>query len=189
VSARDPKARDRRVSISVNFRKRAGLPENVIGNMVSTVEAGCEWGKPVARLAADLRCAVDDFAGKYLNHRANRRLVESHGGVAKIARFVPTGIDPFSGSLLVSSWSGFGIYELDFGAAAPTHFLSAGSGPIPWLGVVHEGFHNRGRIVDIELPRDVTARMLDDAGLREAHRYRDPGSRVPDAESCLSWLS
>jgi shikimate O-hydroxycinnamoyltransferase len=188
VSARDPKARDRRVSISVNFRKRAGLPENLLGNMVTTVDAAYEWGKPVAQLAADLRCAIDAFAEKYLNHRANLRLVESHGGFAKIARFIPIAIDPFSGSLLLSSCSGYGLYDVDFGVMAPSHFLTVGSGPIPWLGVVHEGFRNRGRIVDIELPHDVTARMLDDVGRREVHRYRDPEARA-DTDSIPAWVA
>lgn len=176
VSARDPKRRDRHVSMSVNFRKRTGLPEHLLGNMVTTIETMLESGKPTARLAADLRGAVDTFAEKYLNHRANLRLVERHGGFAKIARFIPTGIDPFSGSLLLTSWSGYGLYDLDFGAGPASHFFTVGSGPIPWLGVVHEGFHNRGRIVDIELPPDVTARMLDAAGLHEVHRYRAPDS-------------
>jgi hypothetical protein len=187
VSARDIKPRNRRVSISVNFRKRVGLPSNVLGNMVTTVETACEWGKPAARLAADLRGAIDDFADKHLNHRANLRLVQSYGGFAKIGRFIPTGIDPFAGSLLVSSWSGFDVYKLDFGGAAPSHFLTAGSGPLPWLGVVHEGFHNRGRIVDLELPGAVTARMLDAAGQRELHRYRESDARP--AQPIPAWLS
>ena len=119
VSARDPKRRDRHVSMSVNFRKRTGLPEHLLGNMVTTIETMLESGKPAARLAADLRGAVDTFAEKYLNHRANLRLVERHGGFAKIARFIPTGIDPFSGSLLLTSWSGYGLYDLDFGADRP----------------------------------------------------------------------
>jgi hypothetical protein len=189
VSSRDVKPRNRRVSISVNFRKRVGLPATVLGNMVTTVETACEWGKPAARLAADLRGAIDEFADKHLNHRANLRVVESHGGFAKIGRFIPTGIDPFSGSLLVSSWSGFGVYQLDFGGPAPTHFLTAGSGPLPWLGVVHEGFHNRGRIVDLELPSDVTARLLDETGQRELHRYRESRSSAAEAEPSPAWLS
>jgi hypothetical protein len=189
ISARDPKARDRRVSIAVNFRKRAGLPANLIGNMVTTVDAAFEWGKPVGRLAVDLRCAIDEFVDRFLNHRANLRLVESHGGLGKIARFIPIGIDPFSGSLLITSITGYGIYDLDFGREGPSHFITVGSGPIPWLGIVHEGFRNRGRMLEIELPPVVAARMLDEAGLREVHRYRDPGSRVADSESSLAWLS
>jgi hypothetical protein len=189
LSSRDIKARDRRLSIAVDYRRRAGLPENVIGNMVTSVEVACEHGKPVAKLAADLRSGVDNFTAKYLNHHANLRYVQSHGGVAKITRFIPTAIDPFSGSLLVSNWSGAGIYDIDFGVAGPSHFVAAGSGPLPWLGVMHEGFRNRGLIVELELPRAVAARMLDEAGIREIHRYRSSPARLPDAESNPAWLS
>jgi hypothetical protein len=70
------------------------------------------------------------------------------------------------------------IYEIDFGSHAPTHFLTAGGGPLPWLGVVHEGFRQRGLIVDLELPTKVAERMLDAAGLREVHRYRDASARM-----------
>lgn len=180
VSSRDTQRRDRHVSMSVNFRKRTGLSENLLGNMVTTVETGFEWGKPASRLAAELRSAVDAFAEKHLNHRANLRLVESYGGFAKIGRFIPTGINPFAGSLLLTSWSRYGVYALDFGAGPASHFFTVGSGPMPWLGVVHEGFHDRGRIVDMELPPDVSARMLDEAGQRELHRYRGSGSAVAD---------
>jgi len=189
LSSRDLKARDRRLSIAVDYRRRAGLPENLMGNLVTSVEVGCEHGKPVDKLAADLRSGVDNFADRYLNHHANLRYVQSHGGVAKITRFIPTAIDPFSGSLLVTNWSGSGIYDIDFGVAAPSHFVAAGSGPLPWLGVMHEGFGNRGLIVELEIPRAVAARMLDEAGIREIHRYRAPPVRLSEVESNLSWLS
>jgi hypothetical protein len=189
IAARDTQARDRRVSIAVDFRKRMGLPENVIGNMVSTIDAPYERGKPVSSLAADLRGALDNFADRHMNHRANLRLVESHGGIAKIGRFIPTGIDPFSGSLLVTNCSRYGIYDIDFGEAAPFLFLPASEGPLPWLGTMQEGFHNRGLNVEFELPRGVAARMLDEAGLREVHRYRDPSARSPDDVSNQAWLS
>lgn len=188
VSSRDAQARDRRLSIAVNFRKRVGLPENVLGNMVSTIEAECAWGRPAGKIAADLRSALDEYADKHMNHRANLRLIQRHGGLGSIARFIPTGVDPFSGSLLVSNWSGFGIYDLDFGAARPSHFLIAGTGPIPWLGTMYEGFKDRGMLVELELPRAVCARMQDAAGLRELHRFRDPGARLPEAQASLAWV-
>jgi hypothetical protein len=186
IAARDLKVSDRRVSIAVNFRKRAGLPSQLLGNAVSTLDVGCEHGKPAARIAADLREALDAYADKHMNHRANLRLIEQHGGVAKITRFIPTGVDPFAGSIILSNWSRFGIYEVDFAGQAPTHFLTAGGGPLPWLGVVHEGFRQRGLIVDLELPTKVAERMLDAAGLPAMHRYREAGA---EAHSDLAWLS
>jgi shikimate O-hydroxycinnamoyltransferase len=189
VSERDIEARDRRLSIAVDYRRRADLPDSLIGNMVSTVEAVYGHGEPAHALAADLRSGVDNFAERFLNHHANLRYVQSHGGVAKIGRFIPTAIDPFSGSLLVSNWSGSGIYDIDFGQAAPSHFLAAGSGPLPWLGVMHEGFRSRGLMVELELPRAVVARMLDEAGQREVHRYRVAGAQPSDAEFSPAWLA
>ena len=184
LAARDVKARDRRLSIAVNFRRRAGLPDELLCNAVSTMDVGCEQGKSAARVAADLRGALAEYADKHLNHRANLRVVEQHGGVAKIGRFIPTGIDPFAGSIVLSNWSRFGIYDLDFGGQAPSHFFTAGGGPLPWLGTVHEGFGGRGLIVDLELPTRVARRVVDETGLRQVHRYRE-GS----AESRFRWLS
>jgi hypothetical protein len=184
ISARDVKVSDRRVSIAVNFRKRAGLPNHLLCNAVSTLDVACEHGKSPARIAADLRGALDAYADKHLNHRANLRLIEQHGGVANITRFIPTGVDPFVGSIVLSNWSRFGIYDVDFGDNAPTHFITAGGGPLPWLGVVHEGFRQRGLIVDLELPSKVATRMVDLDGVRAVHRYR-----AGAADTRLSWLN
>jgi hypothetical protein len=187
IAARDIKPRDRRVATAVDYRNRVNLPENLIGNMVSVVDAACEWGKPADKLAADLRSAFGNSA--YMTHHANLRYVASHGGVAKIARFIPIAVDPFAGSLLLSNCSGCGRYDIDFGEGAPSHFLPAGNGPLPWLGLMHEGFGNRGLIVDIELPRAVAARVLDETGLRELHRYRASHDQRPETESNPAWLS
>lgn len=178
ISACDVKPRNRRLSIAVDFRRRAQLPSNVLGNMVTTIETDCPWGSPANRVAADLRAELDQFEDKYLNHRANLRYVESHGGVANVARFIPTAIDPFAGSLLVSSARGSGIYDIDFGGRPPSHYITANTAPLPWLGVMHEGFGNQGLIVELDLPNAVAARILAKAGRDMLHRYRDahPGT-------------
>jgi hypothetical protein len=185
ISARDVKPRNRRLSIAVDFRRRAQLPFNVLGNMVTTVETNCTWGSPANRVAADLRAEVDQFEDKYLNHRANLQYVQRHGGVAQVTRFIPTAIDPFSGSLLVSNIRGTGIYDIDFGGGPTSHYLSANTAPLPWLGVMHEGFGNQGLIVELDLPSAVAARIRDKAGLMLLHRYRDPQAGKPPAP----WLS
>ena len=184
LAARDVKACDRRLSIAVNFRKRAGLPDHLMCNAVSTLDVGCEQGKSAASIAADLRGALDAYADKHLNHRANLRLIERHGGIANITRFIPTGIDPFKGSIVLSNWSRFGIYDIDFGGQPPSHFLTVGGGPLPWLGTVHEGFGNRGLIVDLEVPTKVAQRVVDETGLRQLHRYREG-----NAASRFRWLN
>ena len=189
VSERDVERRNRRMSIAVDYRRRANLPANLLGNMVSAVDATHAWGQPAERLASELRAGLDDFTGKFMNHRANLQYVERHGGVANIGRFVPTAIDPFSGSLLVSNWSGFGVFEIDFGLAPPSHFVTAGSGPLPWLGVMHEGPHNQGLLFSLELPARVAARMLDEDGLRVVHRYRDRDAQPLAAVTRLAWVS
>jgi hypothetical protein len=179
ISARDVRPRDRGIAIAVNFRPRAELPSNVLGNMVTTVESRCAWGTPTNQVAADLRTEVDQFVDKYLNHRANLDYVRNHGGVKKLTRFIPNAIDPFSGSLLISNWHRFGHYEIDFGGAAPSHYITASTGPLPWLGVIHEGLGNRGLIVDLELPSAVAARMLDAEGQQALHKFREADMEAP----------
>jgi hypothetical protein len=189
LAGRDVNPGDRRLSIAVNFRKRAGLPEQLLCNAVSTLDVGCEQGKSAAHIAADLRSALDAYADKHLNHRANLRLIERHGGVAKIMRFIPKGIDPFAGSIVLSNWSRVGIYDIDFGGHAPSHFLTVGGGPLPWLGTVYEGFRKYGLIVDLEIPTEVAGRVVDEVGLRELHRYRDARRDRRSTEARLSWLN
>lgn len=166
----------RRLSIAVNIRKRAGLQEHLLGNLVSTLDVPCDPSRSSARLASDVRGALNSFAEWHLNHRANLDLLEHVGGMSKVGRLVPTGVDPFAGSLIFSSWSGFGIYDVDFGIEAPRQFLTASNGPLPWLGVVHEGFGGRGLLFDLELPSALAIRMQSEAARRDVHRYRSSAS-------------
>jgi hypothetical protein len=186
ISACDPVQRDRKLSVAVSFRKHVGISDNLIGNMVSTVEVQHDRSKPISALALDLRYAIAHLPERYLNHRANLQLVRRHGGLAKVARIMGDAIDPLAGAILVSSVPGFGLYQLDFGAKSPTHFLSVGDIPLPWLGFVAEGYYNRGLIYEIDLPRRVAERLLSQDGQRQLRRYRTasaPAAASGDAVS------
>ena len=113
----------RRLSIAVNIRKRAGLPEPLLGNLVSTLDVPCDPGRSRVRLAADLRGALEAYAVLHLNHRANLKLLEQVGGMAKVGRLVPTGVDPFAGSLI--------LFELERVWRLRRRLRNRGSQPFP----------------------------------------------------------
>jgi len=177
IAERDPRPRSRQLSIAINYRKRLGLPESLLGNMVTSLNIPVESGAPAAKIASDLRGAVNAFADQHMDVRANQRFVASRGGMAHVSRCMPKGVDPMNGTLLVTSWSKFGVYDVDFGREAPAFFSGLGQAPFPWLSSIFDGFRGHGTIFTVHLPRAIAARLADSRGLAAVHRFREVGLR------------
>jgi hypothetical protein len=180
IAGRDPKARPRYLSIAVDYRKRVGLPENLLGNMVTNINCLCEPGKAAGQIAGGLRRAADRFVDEHMDYRSNMQFIESHGGAKRIGRFVAKGIDPMGGALFVTNLSKVGVYEITFGGNSPTYFAPTGGAPFPWVSTVYEGFHNRGAVFEVGLPRVIAGRLVSDTGLREVHRFREVEPELPE---------
>jgi hypothetical protein len=180
IAARAPRVRSRQLSIAINYRKRVGLPNNLLGNMITGLHCVCEPGTPAGRIAGQLRHGVNHFAEEHMDYRTNVRFIESRGGAAKIGRFLMKSIDPIAGTLLVTNWSKFGVYDVTFGGEPPSFFMPAGEVPFPWLSAVSDGFHGRGLIYSVVLPSAVARRLVDDDGVREVHRFRDEAAPLPE---------
>jgi hypothetical protein len=188
IAARDPKPRSRHLGIPVNFRKRVGLPEALLGNMLSAINVWTEPGTHAAAIAGELRRSVDGFADLHMDYRANKAFAAEHGGASKASRFLMKGIDPINGSLLVTNWSKFGIYDVGFGGAGPRYFTGIGDTPFPWLSVVLDGFDNHGLLFSALLPAAIASQLNSEAGLREVHRFRDADSELPKIAHGLPWV-
>jgi hypothetical protein len=179
IAERDPQVRQRDLSLAINYRKRVGLPEQLLGNMITSINCASEPSKPPAQIARDLRRALDCFADEHMDYRSNVRFIDSHGGTAKIARFLMQGVDPIKGTLLITSWSKFGVYDVRFGGEPPAYFTTSGEVPFPWLCSISEGFHNRGAIFVAPLPPIVADRLTSAEGAKQVHRLRPNDIELP----------
>jgi hypothetical protein len=189
VAASDPTPRPRQLSLAVNYRKRAGLPDNVLGNMVALLNTRCAEGAPAAHVARDVRHGLDHFAEQHLDYHANLQFIRAHGGARSLKRCIPSAIDPLRGTLLITNWSRLGVYELAFGPARPVFFTGMLGAPMPWLGAVFDGSQGKGRLVSLILPSAVAERVLQPQSLQAMHRYRPADRGAPRAlEHSLPWI-
>ncbi|HEY6879453.1 MAG TPA: acyltransferase [Polyangiales bacterium] len=189
VNACDPTPRARSLSLAVNYRKRAGLPEGLLGNMVALLNTSCAAGARAADVARDVRRGLNHFAEQHLDYRANRHFIHAHGGPRRLKRCVPLAIDPQRGAMLVTNWSRLGVYDLAFGSARPVFFTGMLAAAMPWLGAVFDGSQGHGRLFSLVLPSHVAERMRQPQSLQALHRYRSRDHYAQRAlEHSLPWI-
>jgi shikimate O-hydroxycinnamoyltransferase len=184
----DPKPRTRTLGIALNFRKRMGLSDALLGNMITGVNSQSAPGTPASQLARDIRRSVDRFADERMDYRVNVEFVNQRGGLGSAGRFLMRSIDPISGSLLVTNWGNFGVYGIDFGGAAPTFFSAVSEFPFPWLSGLVEGFGNRGMLYTSILPTAIAERLASPEGVRAVHAHREAPPELPESARALPWL-
>ena len=173
IAELDAYTKKRYLSIVVNYRARTKLPQNILGNFVSFISILTNQQVDPVQLAQDLRASVDNFQRLHMNIFSTKKYIEQNGGVKKIARFVPTSIDPLKRTLLVTNWANFGVYELNFGDAELFYFTPFGDPPLPWLSVIVEGFANNGLIYYAALPSKLAKKLMQKNNLRKIHKYRE----------------
>jgi hypothetical protein len=144
----------------VNFRNRVGLPENIVGNMLSLLVQPVDEDATPLRLARRVRVGLDDFADKHADYQATMRVLDAHAKVSDRRRMISRHFRPGRGDLFVTNWGKFGAYDLEFGTSKPIQFhpllLGVNSLP-PWIMVIYERPHSRGLTVTVGLPSAVAA--------------------------------
>ncbi|HEY6876803.1 MAG TPA: acyltransferase [Polyangiales bacterium] len=187
IDACDVAPRARSLSLAVNYRKRAGLPDGLLGNMVSLLNTRCAARARAADVAREVRKGIDHFAEHHLDYQANRAFIREHGGARQLKRCIPMAIDPQRGALLITNWSRLGVYDLAFGPARPVFFTGMLAAAMPWLGAVFDGAGGRGRLFSLVLPAPVAERLRTPESLQALHRYRstDHGGALEDS---LPWV-
>ena len=190
IAEADPQKRDRYLSITVNYRPRFNLPENLLGNIITSinimVEKECQ-SRPVV-IAQRLREAILEFADRHLDYFANIALINQYGGSVATRNFIPKGLDPINGTILVTNWSKFGVYSIDFGKRAPFYFTQKSSQPFPWVSGVVDGFDNKGLIFTTNLPTEVVEGLISSDMLATIHRYRSNQEVLPTLANALPWV-
>lgn len=185
----DPRPNTRELTIVVNTRRRAGLPDALLGNMITNLTILCEPGKDAAEIARDLRHGIVRFMDEHFDYHANIRFIREHGCAHRVGLVVPNGLDPVRGSLSVTNWSKLGVYDVAFGGGPPL-FFSAVTEEVPFPGFagVAEGPGNSGLTFAAFLPRKVAQRLTAVDMKARVHRYRGSIEGVPDLVRGIPWL-
>jgi len=189
ITEYDPKIRNRYLSIAVNYRSKTNLPENLLGNMSASVNIVCQPQQTAASIAKKVRNTIDSFATHGMNYFSNCRFVSQKGSEAKMSRFIYKSIDPAKGCLLITNWSKFDVYNINFGQEAPFYFTPIANVPFPWLSAIVEGFSNNGLIFSVVLPSVIAKKLTSEQGLAKIHQYRNSSETLPGLVTSLKWVS
>jgi hypothetical protein len=154
-----PGPKPERLVMAVNYRKRVGLPANLLGNVLGTVAVSAGPTDDAASIASNLRSKLQDYAGKHLDYHATLRFVAQYPGRFARMRCMPSMLDPTGGTLIVSSWTRFGLYDLVFGMTAPSRFCSLTDAPLPMLANMFERPAQAGLTLSMHVPVALAKRL------------------------------
>jgi hypothetical protein len=172
----DPEARS--LALTVDLRPRLGLAAGAVGNL--TNEIYLPGAAPdAARLAGQIRAAIEDFSQSHLSIRSSHAYLESVGGRGRLADCVPVGFDLRHKTFSFNSWRRFGLYDLEFDGQRPVLFSPSASVTVPWTSWLVEGFGGEGYLFTAGVPGRLAARLRGADGRAALHRYRAGAGELP----------
>lgn len=149
----------RKLMLVVNYRRRLGLPAELLGNMLGLVGVEVGGDQTAALAAAELRRKVDAFSASDLAHHAIRDFIERAGGLDATWRMVPEDVNPVRRNLVITSWRNFGVYDVSFDGRRPVYFDTLTSVPLPWYASVLDGPRGQGVRINLFLPQAIAQRL------------------------------
>jgi hypothetical protein len=147
----DPAVDRRTLAIAVNTRSRCGLDPMLVGNMVTTLNVEVRRGEAARSIAERIRHNVDHFADEHCDMRISQQFLDAVGPW-RGARCVATCFNPIRWNPLITNWSGFGVYRIQFEDAFTTYFTPLMKIPVAGAGVLVEGAEGCGLIFQMTLP-------------------------------------
>jgi hypothetical protein len=181
---RSDKADTYYASLFVNYRKLINLPANLLGNFIDMIPV--RYTKPVSAdtLAGTINHSVRNYLQTHFDPYGAAEFLKQKGEGVKFESVIPEVLLPKYKNLIISNWSNSGVYSIDFGIIAPYLFMPVGKkARFPWLSSIVEGFHNRGLLVSIVLPKKIGRRLFSSEMLQAMHRYR--GDITPEDKAVL----
>jgi hypothetical protein len=175
----DGDTEDRWLALPVNIRPRLGLPDGVLGNLVNEIFLPCPAGTEPVELAVRIRAAVQDFVESHLVLRANRRFLAAVGR-DRFAECAPVGFDPVRRTMMLTSWTNAGMYDVAFGGHRPVLASPIANLQLPWIGWLLEGFDRTGLLLTIAVPARLAVRLRSAEGGAVLHRFRQPDDALPE---------
>lgn len=188
ISDLDMYNKKRNLAIAVNYRLKAKLPSNILGNFISIINLPIDRGAEVSQLAKKIRASVDNFINLHLDFFSSKKYIEQNGGIKKSTRFISTSLDPLRRTLLITNWANFGVYDVVFEDSKPFYFTYLGNSPFPWLSSIVEGFNGEGLIYSVWLPRQLAKKLMQENNLSRIHQYRDRQEILSETVVKLGWL-
>jgi hypothetical protein len=145
----------------VNYRKRLGLPNHIIGNMTSLLSVPVRSQETAGHTAAAIRGSLGEYANKHVSYHPTISELRACTRPLERLRLVNKQFDPGSGDILISNWNSFGTTSLSFGSARAVAFhpICLGSAQLPqWFMLVYELPRSQGVAVAIGLPKELARR-------------------------------
>ena len=174
----DPAVNRRTLAIAVNARNRCGLDPMLVGNMITTLNLDLRRGEAASSIAERIRHNVDHFADEHCDMRINQHFLDA-AGVWRAARCVSTAFNPARWNPLVSNWSGFGIYRIQFEDTFASYCTPLMKLPVAGLGALVDGADGRGLVFHMALPFKDFEVMSSPATSEHIHRFRCANDDIP----------
>jgi hypothetical protein len=152
-----------RLALSVNLRRRLGLPTNLVGNLLDFASA-CSGPDTTARdVALALRTSIVALSRTTPTYHAFKGIADSAASRLTKDLYTIASIDPIHRTLFVTSWANFGLYDLTFEASPPDHVYCAPVDRAAWVAVVMDQPLQAGLLVRLWLPAYLARRVRDSA--------------------------
>ena len=174
----DPAVDRRTLAISVNTRNRCGLDPMLVGNILSALNVDIRRGETARSIAERIRHDVDHFADEHCDMRINQQFLDT-AGKWRGARCVATGFNPVRWNPLVSNWSGFGVYRIQFEDIFTSYCTPLMKVPVAGYGSLIEGADGRGLVFQMTLPPKDFEAMSCPAIREHLHRFRRADDDIP----------
>jgi hypothetical protein len=174
----DPAVDRRTLAITVNARNRCGLDPRLIGNIITTVNLDLRRGDTASSIAQRIRHKVDQFSDEHCDMRANQAFLDA-AGAWRAVRCVSTAFNPARCNPVISNWSGFGVYRIQFEDTVPSYCTPLTKMPVAGLGALVEGADGRGLLLQMALPPKEFEAMSSPAIREHLHRFRCAGDVIP----------
>jgi Transferase family len=174
----DPAVDRRTLAISMNTRNRCGLDPMLVGNILSALNVDIQRGQTARSIAERIRHDVDHFADEHCDMRINQQFLDT-AGKWRGARCVATGFNPVRWNPLVSNWSGFGVYRIQFEDIFTSYCTPLMKVPVAGYGSLIEGADGRGLVFQMTLPPKDFEAMSSPAIREHLHRFRRADDDIP----------
>jgi hypothetical protein len=174
----DPAVDDRTLAIAVDARNRCGLDPMLIGNLITTLNLDLRRGEAARSIAERIRHNVDHFADEHCDMRINQKFLDA-AGTWRAARCVSAAFNPARWNPIVTNWSGFGVYRIQFEDALLSYCTPLMKLPVAGLGALSEGADERGLVFQISLPPKEFEAMSSPAIREHMHGFRCAADDIP----------
>ena len=180
----DPAVDRRTLAIAVNARNRCGLDPMLVGNLITTLNLELRSSEAAGSIAERIRHNVDHFADEHCDMRTNQQFLDA-AGAWRAARCVSTAFNPAQWNPIVSNWSGFGVYRIQFEDTMTSYFTPLMKLPIAGLGALVDGAGGRGLVFQIALPPKEFEAMSSAANRAHVHRFRRADDDIPQLHRAI----